>query len=85
MRDAKIAARNEELVREKVYNAFFKELDQMESQPVNNNSSEERRADSEDPVEHNYCCNFFLHFAIPMILYFICLCITLSVGWSFAF
>lgn len=65
--------------------AFSKELDQMESQPVNTDSSEEKRGDSDDPVEHNYCCNFFLHFAIPMILYFICLCITLSVGWSFAF
>ena len=60
-------------------------MDEMESQPVNNNPTEGQKKKTEEPVEHNYCCNFFLHFAVPMILYFICLCIILSVGWSFAF
>lgn len=40
---------------------------------------------SEDKIEHNYFCNFFSHFAVPMIILFVLLASQLGAGWSIAF
>ena len=40
---------------------------------------------SEDKIEHNYFCNFFSHFAAPMIIIFVLLASQLGAGWSIAF
>jgi len=40
---------------------------------------------ADEKVEHNYCCNFFSHFAIPMIIYFVLFSLVLSRGWQYAY
>ena len=39
----------------------------------------------EEKIEHNYCWNYFSHFAIPMFIYFILYSVLLWRGWQYAF
>jgi len=51
-----------------------------EPNPAGNEPEEE-----EEPVDHNYCWNFFSHFAIPIFVYIVLYCVLLGRGWKFAF
>ena len=54
--------------------------------PGENESGEQSNSmEQEEEVKHNYCCNCFLHFAIPMFVFIILYCILLGRGWKYAY